>query len=391
MADRILDDIVETYMDWTSGTESPENYHLWTILGVLGAVCGQNYMQGDIHFTLANNLYFILFAKQGKTRKSTAIEIGLDLLEEVEQVKVSPSSISKEAMHAQMADCLNEHKESNYIIYAKELSSVIKTSGIDTANFLIALYDQSKRFENATIGRGSELILKPHISFMSATTPNFIRNGFGGLDMRENGLMSRTAIIYAEEPRNPDAFGVGMDKTVMRHLIHDLKVIAMDSPRRKLYFDEEAKEAYRKYYIKIHTEEASNPVEEAFLARKELHVLKIACLLTVAKKPSDDEDDNTGLEIRTVELDMAIEIVEKVQHDLVHIHQLLGTDPLLHIKLTMRDAIRKRRRISTQELSTMVFAETGTAELRAILTHLVDTGTVMVEDGWAIWIGPIDD
>ena len=254
MADRVLPDWIDAYIKYTEQYESPHSYEVWTALGVLGAACGQNHMHGDVPFDMGNNIYVLLIAKQGRTRKTTALKRGLALLKEVEEVTVSPDSISKEKMHLDISDCQNAHGESNYVVFSGELSAIVKTSGIDTPNFLIAVYDETKSFKNATLKRGEEGIIKPHITFMAATTPNFIKTGFGGLDMRENGLMSRMALVFETKPTRSDPFGEKPDKNLKLKLIHDLRLIAAERPRHPIYFSVEGKELYRKIYMNIEEE-----------------------------------------------------------------------------------------------------------------------------------------
>ena len=387
MTDRIADDWITAYLEYVEESESPDSYHMWTALAVLGAAIGQNYPLGDVRYTISNNIYFILIAKQGRTRKTSAIELGLKLLSEIEEVTVSPGSVSKEDLHRRISESQNIHGESNYVVYARELSTLVKTSGVDTPNYLIELYDNRDELESSTIARGAEKITKPHGTVVAATTPNFVKNGFGGIDMRENGLMSRTMLIYEENPRFHKPFGSKPDKKKAKMLIHDLKVMAADRVRIPMYFAPEAREMYAALYDSIDKEIPKFPLEEAFLARKELHINKVSILLTLSRKPTDNNGCNIGLEVRGEDYQRAIEIVENVQGGLASINAMLGTDKNLHVKLAIIDTLRRRKKVPSKELAFIYMSEVNNYEFHDIMNQLESAGLVGQDPNYYRWRG----
>ncbi len=381
MSERKCDDIIDTYLEYVKDTESPLSYHLWTIIAVIGAACGHNYMQGEVVFDMGNNIYVLLIAKQGKTRKTSALEIGMALLAEVEEVAVSPESASKEAMFKQMSESTNGHGESNYVAYTGELSAILNTSGIDMANFLIRVFDATNKLENLTLARQTETIAKPHITFLSATTPAYMRDGFSGLDMRENGLVSRMAIVFEEKPAQRKPFGAKKDKEIKQKLIHDLRLLAAETPRRPITYEPSAKEFYANWYIEtLATAEntATNPLEEAFISRKDIFVHKVSAICAISRNsPVVEQRD----------IDRAFSIIDPMQAGLQEVYGLLGTDKNLHVKEAAMKVIRSKGKIARADLTAMFMREVNRTEWLDILNHLAEAGMIILDEhGWVRWV-----
>lgn len=375
---RQLDDWLTSYLDYTADFESPTSYHIWTGLAVLGAACGQNYMHGDVSFHLANNLYILLIAKQGRTRKTTALRQGLKLLKGVKEVKVSPDSISKEDLNKRIGESINRHGESNYVVFSHELSAIVKTSGIDTPNYLISIYDETESFISSTLSRGEETVTKPHVTFMAATTPNFIRTGFSGIDLRENGLMSRTIMIFEEQPRFNRAFGSKPDKGLAAKLTHDLKIIASEKPRVPIHFEREARDFYEQLYAAIGQENPQNPLEDAFLARKDIHILKVSALSALSRGCP---------RVETEDLVRALEFIQPVQDGLENIHQLLGSDKNLHVKVGIQDFIRKEGKVLQKTLMREYMNDISFSEMKEIIDQMSAAGLIYNDGKHLQWMG----
>lgn len=207
-----------------------------------------------------------------------------------------------------------------------------------------------------------------------------MRTGFSGVDMRDNGLMSRIALIYETKPATRIPRGPKKSKELKTKLIHDLRMIAEEHPRQDIHFEESAGERYDNWYlVDLEKEEAnaSNPLEDAFISRKDLFVVKISAICAISRNSPFIEHQD---------LDRAFSIINPMQANLGEVYGLLGTDKNLHVKEAALTIIESRKKVAYTELSQMFFREVSRTEWTDILNHLVDTGLVIVDDGWVRWV-----
>ena len=71
---------IESYMAYTSGQESPTDFHYWTAVSTLSSAVGRNVWLDRGYYKLYPNHYVILVAGSALSRKSSAINIGIRIL-----------------------------------------------------------------------------------------------------------------------------------------------------------------------------------------------------------------------------------------------------------------------------------------------------------------------
>ena len=94
---RHLDDWLEGYVKFTSNSEPPELFHIWTALSVLAASLQRKCSLPWGTLTFYPNLYVVLIAPSGKARKGTAMGPGMDLLEDL-GIKMAAESTTRESL-----------------------------------------------------------------------------------------------------------------------------------------------------------------------------------------------------------------------------------------------------------------------------------------------------
>ena len=160
---------LDTYLDYTSGQESPTAFHEWVGMAILSAMVGRNIYLTRIKYTLFPNLFIILVANSAKCRKSVAISIGMDILKNTKKPPmIFAQKITTEAL-IQALDFVKHDGGSHGLISASELSTFMGAdavrSGIIPA--LTDLYDSPKEWTYHTRGRGKETLTNVSLSIIA--------------------------------------------------------------------------------------------------------------------------------------------------------------------------------------------------------------------------------
>jgi len=69
MARILRKDWLSSYLEYTSGQESPRNFHFWTGLSILGGALRRNVVLDRVYYKLFPNLYVILVAASAACKK----------------------------------------------------------------------------------------------------------------------------------------------------------------------------------------------------------------------------------------------------------------------------------------------------------------------------------
>src|SRR3970282_852760 len=76
---RHLDDWLTSYLDWSSGQESPESLHLWSAMSILAAATRRQIWLEMEYFTIFPNIYVVIVAESARVRKSSAMDMARDV------------------------------------------------------------------------------------------------------------------------------------------------------------------------------------------------------------------------------------------------------------------------------------------------------------------------
>src|SRR5213080_4652355 len=87
---------LDLYMAYTNAQESPELFHLWVGTTILASALGRKCFINRGYYRLFPNLFTILVAGSAKCRKSTAINLGVRLLDGIDTTKIVSGKITPE-------------------------------------------------------------------------------------------------------------------------------------------------------------------------------------------------------------------------------------------------------------------------------------------------------
>lgn len=373
---RLLSNWLRSYGEYSEESESPEDYHLWVGLSVLASAVRRNIWLNQGIYILYPNLYVILVGPPG-IGKSTPIRMGRKLLIEVEGITFGPDSVTREELIRIMSKSGKNVSQSAMVLHSTELSSLIDPSGIRMIQFLTEIFDGDFKFGHGTRHSGSYTIHNPILNLLAGTTPSWIAEGLPSTVVT-HGFSSRTVFVYGDKPRYLKPFPSEPDKELMRSLINDLNYIS--TLEGEFSWGEGSKEMYEELYAQIANSTPKDFRIEGFHARKKVHVLKLAMLLSIA------EDDS--FEILPSHIETAWRILNSVQTRMHKTFSAMGKYDHASDLERMEARIVAERGMTSEQIYQEFYASGDVQDIARMLQMLISMGRIEREkhsDGTSVY------
>lgn len=288
---RKFPDFLSAYLKYSAKSEPPQSYHIWTCLSVIGAALQRKvYLRWGFK-TLYPNIYVVLIGPSG-CRKGTAMNIGKDLLQEINGILMASESTTREALIRDMKDGVNTFTDasdgilkwhSSVTVFSEELSVFLGQQNIKFLADLTDWFDASDQWTYRTKGSGTDKLVGVCVNILGATAPDWLRSilpqeAFGG------GFTSRVIFVVEDgkkqvvaDPRIPD------EVLRMRpDLVHDLEVI--NSMTGEMVFSEEAMAIYAPWYEQQSKSPAiKDPHFAGYCERRAIHALKLSMIVSASR------------------------------------------------------------------------------------------------------------
>jgi hypothetical protein len=291
---RIHESWIQSYIDFTQYQESPTLFHLWVAISTIAAALNRNtYIQRG-YSRLFPNLYTVLVSPTGKSKKSSAADIGIDSFSsKIDGVRLLRDESTPKGLvqFLSLSPVITEgtkiYQNCTAYLYATELADLLGDQSYNAGltKKLTSLWDCKSIYEDTT----KELLVKNKkpvrltnicINLLGCSNPEWLAHGmkedaFGG------GFMGRILFIFSNKTRKTDA-SAWMDipkdiKITELTLLRDLQKI---SQLRGAFTIE--KEAHT-YFVKLYREYNGDFTGRmaGYLERKLVYVLKLAMIISV--------------------------------------------------------------------------------------------------------------
>ena len=299
MSERLLEDWLDSYLEWTQDQESPEKLHLWTAFAVLSAALRRRIWLSRGIFSLYPNIYVLLVAESARVRKSTAMNIGVNLLlEALPAFKINggyitgaatPEGIVKQMnrvhhVFEKESDEIPKIKHESYLlIHADELATLFGYDKGRASRMTILLTETYGRDSYMhTTKSDSQIDLKNLYTVLLAGTDP--RNLKVLPDEVIAGLIGRIIFVTARDKRKIIAWPESSaDHKILREALkRDLETIA--NLQGEMTITSAGKELFTGWYEKlceITTDDDS--VTDAFKERCHDTALKVGMLISVSR------------------------------------------------------------------------------------------------------------
>lgn len=325
---RKLDNWLDSYLKYTTGTEAPKLMHYFAGVSVIAGALRRKVWIDQIRFTWYPNMYIVFVADPGIATKSTTADLATELLSAVPGIKFGPDNVTWQSLVTSFAASCESfeyndqwHPMSALTLVASEFGSLMDLANQDMVNLFITLWDGRKKYEKQTKMSGSDTIEAPWINMLACTTPSWVATNMDNLAM-SGGLTSRTIYVFAEAKENYiaylDEYAPKGLEGLKAALVKDLEHIAttLVGPFKIL---PSAREWGRTWYEELWkvTYSANSPDWlKGYIARKQTHLHKLAMILSVSRGDS--------MEISVEDLQTAQLMLQSTESDLHKVFAKVG-------------------------------------------------------------------
>lgn len=277
------DTFLGRYLSYMQDQETPQAYDFWCGMWLLSTAVGRHTIVDRPRAPVFLNMYVLLIAESGTTRKSTSVRQAVSFIRSINdpEMMLIESRTTPEKLELNLS---NHSKEYGHARCAVAVSELVTFLGSEKYNktmpsLLTDLYDCAAiRSGGGTVTKGSVTIRNLYVSFLSASTPAWLLRAVNP-DVVEGGFTSRCLFIVAEEPKRKiawpsDARG---DNTPLVVALRDIASLSRNTPT--ILITDGALKKYTSWYNSRPT--SRDPFRSSFESREDAHVLRVAALLAI--------------------------------------------------------------------------------------------------------------
>ena len=244
----------------------------------------------------------------------------------------------------------------------------------DIVNFLLETYDCNENYEYATKTQGKDRIRRVCLNLLGGTTPDFMQKTFDD-GLLNQGFSSRAFFIYANKNRKAVCFIPELTEEQKAH--HD-EIIAYVKGLTQLHgqviLDSQTvsfmEDWWTKYSENTQLRASQSRKLEAYYARKNIHVFKVAMALHFG--------ETYDLHIPQARFEEAIEVLHQ-EEKTMHLALTMESDnPLAHTTTQLLTHLGTIGRQTFEELLVEFWGKVRKTELEEILNFLQQTDQVAV-------------
>jgi len=298
MAKRNFENFLDAYTDYAADDFCPPSFHKWTGLSIMAAALERKVWTKQALINHYPNIYVLLVSHPGMG-KSTALERGVDLIEEVKEkhnpeIKIIPTQITEAALmemmniRAQLNVTPTQvvYHSSGYFYASEASASALQNLFGDFNATITSLYDCPKvlRKKIKAVKEVSE-INNCCMNLLAGSTFDYLKNlvnstsVMGGLASRFIYVVNKERIVTEQKWDQREE----TDFVARRKLIEDLTTINKMQGRFTPslgWID-----AWEKWTPKFKQElnDLNSPRMESIMARKGTNLLKVSMLLSAAE------------------------------------------------------------------------------------------------------------
>ena len=371
----------DAYAEYVSNTESPANYHFWTALSCVSAVAQRKILMEAAHYATLSNLYVVLVGPAG-ARKTTAINIGRELLLDIPTVNFASSVVTPAALIQELGDIPNTEHQS-LTVFSDEFGSFLSVNPQEMTELATDLFDGRKGWRKRTIARATEKLTAPWINLLAGTTTTWLGTHLPPSAL-ESGFVPRCLFVYSDEiaAKHPFPQKTEEQEKIREKLVCDLTHIA--TLAGNVTFSDSGLARYTEWYMDpSRLVPIRDPRVGPFYTRKPTHVEKVAMLLSLVE--SDD------LLIHDRHIEAALQLVTSLEPGMKKALTSVGRNEFATDLERIAEQIKDspNRRMATRDLVRANISMLTKQQLDAIIEQLRDMEFVRSpEIGVLQYIGP---
>lgn len=294
---------IGAYMKYTDRQESPGSYHFWVAATVLSATIQRRAWVSKGIYNVYPNIFLILVGPSGRCRKSRAMRLGLELVQDFDWINEIADKTSPEAFLQAMMD--GTVKMSG-VSAGPGTSANINLGGTITANtgfirttelgvflnrqtytsgmvgILTDLFDCPDKFQYITRTKKPIVLNNVAVTFLGATTPKWLATNLpeGAF---EGGFMSRFVLVVKHVRDRHISFPEEVPQAE-RTALKDTLIRIHKNFRGNIPLQNNARNWFDSWYTSGTADIIENEEMSGFAERKPDYVIKLALLLAASEE-----------------------------------------------------------------------------------------------------------
>lgn len=378
MSESTSHDFVSSYMDFTKGQEATDRIHRWVALSVIAGALERKVWLHRGHYTLFPNLYTFIIGPSGVVRKSTSTAIGVDMLREIDTIRIMSERVTAASLIKQLADSQKNFDYKGFAVkqcptftYASELNVFLNEIFGSISELLTTFYDcvpndSSKSWKYQTIGGGVTNIYGPCLNLLGASTPTWLVRAIPASEM-EGGFASRVIYVVEDTSRRAIAFPDGETKAEdyelhRRRLVDNLKRIHnLVGP---MFVTPEFRAQGQLWYESHQKSQRSNTDLRfsGYYGRKFDTVLKVAMLLSVS--------ESSDLIIDTRHFEQSLALLQDIESRMFDAFGSHGENPNSTLMNKIWSILKNEKRMTLSRLMNMLHRDAGHERVCLVVDNL---------------------
>lgn len=378
---------ITDYLKTTENTESPFEYHVWSMLATLSTLAGRRFWFPFGPYVYYPNLYVVLVGDPGIT-KSSAMGRAKGIIRVANTCPVAATQITKEALTLKMSSTVDgtpkkvpfigqrffvykdqKVEYNQYAIFATELVDFIAVNPQGFLDFLTAVWDEPI-IEVETKNKGCDYVAGPYITLLACMTPEKLK-GYMKLSILTGGFARRAAFVYAANGNIvPIPSYTEEQKVAEQRCIEFAKRV---QSRSGIFgWTDECREFYTAwYYDNTAKQRDRSPSTRGWFKSKGEMLFKLSMLIAIAEE--------SPLVIDLPHYKLALRFCEMVEKNLDRVFEGTGINPNAAAASQisrMLEAMDKP--MPRKHIEAMFFDQaTSLNELRDTIQHLISVGRLV--------------
>lgn len=292
MTDRMLDDWISAFMDYTENSEPPVLFRKWTAISCIASAL-QRKIRCDwgTSLTFYPNLYIVLVGPSA-TGKGTAMNPGLNILNEIPAVRMAAQATSLQALIRHLKDTNltdidsvtgAQHFHSSLTVFSKEFTVFLGYHNRELMAALCDWYDCDRKWVYETISRKREEINGVWVNLIAGTTPDLIRSSLP-IESIGGGLTSRIIFVFEEKQAKLVALPTetNYERSLFQALVQDLEKISLMSGNFT-WTDGFAKAWEDFCYVAVNNPPFYDSKFDGYNGRRRVHLMKLSMIHSISR------------------------------------------------------------------------------------------------------------
>jgi hypothetical protein len=312
---RKLPNWIDAFLHYTENSEPPFLFRKWTAISCIAAALQRKcFIKWGTSLTFYPNLYIVLVGPSA-TGKGTAMNPGLDILNEIPTIRLSAQATSLQALirHLKKNNLTDvdqitgkQYFHSSMTIFSKEFTVFLGYHNSELMAALCDWYDCDRKWSYETIAREKEEIVGVWVNLFGGTTPDLIQSSLP-IESIGGGLTSRIIFIFEEKKDKLVTIPIqgNKEKELFDLLVHDLEKVSMLSGEFK--FTEGFAARWHEWCV---IADSNPPFHDAkfdgYNGRRRTHLMKLSMIMSAAHGQHD-------LILTSDDLDDAIKCLEEAE------------------------------------------------------------------------------